>query len=73
MLWDNDYLYVIAEMESRMCGHFKTKGQPLFFITMIWKSFMTLDGDTHNYYEYEMNAHNTCGTCLLTKPYRESW
>src|SRR5690606_16882883 len=34
--------------------------------------FIDPDGDTHNYYEYEMNALNTLWDLFLTKPYRNN-
>ena len=43
----------------------------LFIHNNNFEVFIDPDGDTHNYYEIEINALNTIWDLFLTKPYRE--
>lgn len=70
MLWDNDYLYVLAEMEEPHVWATLKQRDTVIFYNNDFEIFIDPDGDTHNYYEYEMNAHNTLWDLFLTKPYR---
>jgi hypothetical protein len=70
MLWDNDYLYVLAEMEEPHVWATLKQRDTIIFYNNDFEIFIDPDGDTHNYYEYEMNAHNTLWDLFLTKPYR---
>lgn len=70
MLWDNDYLYVMAEMDEPHVWATLKQRDTVIFYNNDFEIFIDPDGDTHNYYEYEMNAHNTLWDLFLTKPYR---
>ena len=70
MLWDKDYLYVLAEMEEPHVWATLKQRDTVIFYNNDFEIFIDPDGDTHNYYEYEMNAHNTLWDLFLTKPYR---
>ena len=70
MLWDNDYLYILAEMEEPHVWATLKQRDTVIFYNNDFEIFIDPDGDTHNYYEYEMNAHNTLWDLFLTKPYR---
>ncbi len=71
MLWDNDYLYVFAELyEPSIWANLKQRDTVIFYDND-FEVFIDPDGDTHRYYEYEMNALNTQWDLLLTKPYRD--
>lgn len=70
MLWDNDYLYVLAEMDEPHVWATLKQRDTVIFYNNDFEIFIDPDGDTHNYYEYEMNAHNTLWDLFLTKPYR---
>jgi len=70
MLWDADYLYVMAEMEEPHVWATLKERDTVIFYNNDFEIFIDPDGDTHNYYEYEMNAHNTLWDLFLTKPYR---
>lgn len=71
MMWDDDFLYVAAELEEpHVRASFTTRD------TSVWREnafelFIDPTGDTHNYYEYQINARETQWDLLLTKPYRD--
>ena len=71
MLWDETYLYFYAELrEPHVWGTLKQRDTVIFY-NNDFEIFIDPDGDTHNYYEFEMNALNTVWDLLLVKPYRE--
>lgn len=71
MLWDNEYLYVFAELyEPNIWASLKQRDTVIFYDND-FEVFIDPDGDTHSYYEYEMNALNTQWDLMLTKPYRD--
>jgi len=71
MLWDNENLYVFAELyEPDIWASLKQRDTVIFYDND-FEVFIDPDGDTHRYYEYEMNALNTQWDLLLTKPYRD--
>lgn len=70
MLWDDQYLYFWAVMEEpHVWGNLRQRDTVIFY-NNDFEIFIDPDGDTHNYYEFEMNALNTVWDLLLTKPYR---
>lgn len=70
MLWDEHYLYFYAEMEEpHVWGTLKERDTVIFY-NNDFEIFIDPDGDTHEYYEFEMNALNTVWDLLLVKPYR---
>lgn len=72
MLYDNNYLYFYAKMEEpHVWGTLKQRDTVIFY-NNDFEIFIDPDGDTHNYYEFEMNALNTIWDLLIVKPYRES-
>jgi hypothetical protein len=71
MLWDNDYLYIAAELEEPHISATITQRDVVIFHDNDFEIFIDPDGDTHNYYEIEINALNTVWDLLLTKPYRD--
>lgn len=71
MLWDEDYLYFLAEMEEpHVWGTLKQRDTVIFY-NNDFEIFIDPDGDTHNYMEFEMNALNTVWDLFVVKPYRE--
>ncbi len=72
MLWDKDYLYVLAEMEEPHVWATLKQRDTVIFYNNDFEIFIDAEGDTHNYYEFEMNAHNTVWDLFLTKPYRNN-
>ncbi|MER3375059.1 MAG: carbohydrate-binding family 9-like protein [Allomuricauda sp.] len=71
MLWDETYLYFFAELEEPHVWATLKQRDTVIFYNNDFEIFIDPDGDTHNYYEFEMNALNTVWDLFLVKPYRE--
>ncbi|WP_199616061.1 carbohydrate-binding family 9-like protein [Paenibacillus alkalitolerans] len=71
MLWDDANLYFGAELEEDEIWATVTDRDAVIFYDNDFEIFIDPDGDTHNYYEFEMNALNTIWDLLLMKPYRD--
>jgi hypothetical protein len=71
MLWDDKYLYVYAELEEPHIWANLTKRDAVIFYDNDFEVFIDPDGNTHGYYEYEVNAFNTVWDLMLIKPYRD--
>ena len=71
MLWDDEALYIGAYLEENQIWGTLTERDCVIFNDNDFEIFIDPDGDTHNYYEFEMNALNTVWDLLLTKPYRD--
>jgi hypothetical protein len=72
MLWDENYLYVAAEIqEPDIWANIKNRDEVIFFDND-FEVFIDPDGDTHRYAEFEMNALNTVWDLLLVLPYRDT-
>ena len=71
MLWDENYYYILAEIkEPHVWGNIKERDAVIFY-NNDFEVFIDPDGDTHNYYELEINALNTAWDLFIGKPYRE--
>ena len=71
MLWDDTYFYVAADMEEPQLWGTLVERDAVIFYDNDFEVFIDPDGDTHNYYELELNALNTVWDLLLTRPYRD--
>lgn len=71
MLWDDTYFYVAAEMESPNVWATLTQHDAVIFNDPDFEVFIDPDGDSHEYYEFEMNALNTGWDLFLPKPYKD--
>jgi hypothetical protein len=71
MLWDDRYLYIGAYLEEPNVWATLTARDSIIFQDNDFEVFIDPDGDTHAYYELEMNALNTVWDLLLVKPYRD--
>ena len=71
MLWDENYFYFGAEMEEPHVWATLTARDAVIFKDNDFEIFLDPDGDTHNYYELEVNALETEWDLLLLKPYRD--
>jgi len=71
MLWDDGFFYVGAELEEPQVWATLTKRDSVIFYDNDFEVFIDPDGDTHNYYELELNALNTVWDLFLVKPYRD--
>ena len=70
MLWDDNYFYVAADMEEPHVWGTLTKHDSVIFHDNDFEVFIDPDGDTLEYYEFEINALNTGWDLFLDKPYR---
>ncbi len=70
MLWDDRYFYIFAELEEPHVWASLKQRDTVIFYNNDFEVFIDPDGDTHNYYELELNAFNTIWDLFLTKPYR---
>lgn len=71
MLWDKEYLYIAAELiEPHINAQLRQRDTVIFYDND-FEVFIDPDGDTHNYFEFEMNALNTVWDLFITRPYRE--
>ena len=71
MLWDDKYLYIGAHLDEPHIWATYTERESIIFHENDFEIFIDPNGDTHNYYEIEVNALNTIWDLLLTKPYRD--
>ena len=70
MLWDNDHLYIFAELEEPHVWGDITKRDAVMYYNNDFEVFIDPSGDTRNYAEIEINAQNAVWDLLLSKPYR---
>lgn len=71
MLWSDSYIYFYVELEEPHVWADIKKRDAIVFYNNDFEIFIDPDGDSHNYYELEMNALNTIWDLFITKPYRE--
>ncbi len=71
MLWDDTYFYVAAEMEEPHVWATLRDRDATIYHDNDFEVFMDPDGDTHEYYEFEINAFGTEWDLFLMKPYRD--
>jgi hypothetical protein len=71
MLWDDRYFYIGAQLEEPHVWGTLTNHDAVIFQDPDFEIFIDPDGDSHDYYEFEMNALNTGWDLLLTKPYKD--
>ena len=71
MLWDDSYLYFLAEMEEPHIRATLTERDAVIFHDNDFEIFIDPTGDTHHYLEYEVNAYGTIWDLMITRPYRD--
>ena len=71
MLWDDNYLYVAADLEEPDLWGTLTERDAVIYHDNDFELFIDPDGDTHEYYELEINALNTVWDLMLIRPYRD--
>ena len=71
MLWDDDALYIAAELEEPHVWANLTEHDSVIFHDNDFEVFLNPNGDNHLYGELELNARNTTWDLLLTKPYKD--
>jgi hypothetical protein len=70
MLWDDNFLYIAAELEEPDVWATLTAHDSVIFHDNDFEVFLNPTGDTLNYFEFEINALNTGWDLFLPKPYR---
>lgn len=71
MLWDDEALYIGAEMEEPHLWATLTERDSIIFHDNDFEVFLDPDDDALMYAELEINALNTIWDLLLPKPYRD--
>jgi hypothetical protein len=70
MMWDDDYLYIGAELVEPHVWATLNAHDSVIFHDNDFEVFIDPNGDTLEYYEFEINALNTGWDLFLDKPYR---
>jgi hypothetical protein len=70
MAWDDEYLYIGAELQEPHIWATLRQRDTVIFYDNDFEVFIDPNGDTDEYYEFEMNAFNTVWDLFLDKPYR---
>lgn len=71
MLWDDSCFYFGARLEEPHLWARLKQRDTVIYKDNDFEIFIDPDGDTHGYYEYEVNAYATEWDLFLTKPYRD--
>jgi hypothetical protein len=70
MLWDNQYLYIFAELEEPHIWATLHQHDTIIFQDNDFEVFIDPDGDGERYFEIEINPHNTVMDLFMPKAYR---
>ena len=71
MTWDENYFYFGAFMEDPHVWATIIERDAVIYKDNDFEIFLDPDGDTHNYYELEVNAFETEWDLILLKPYHD--
>ena len=71
LVWDSANLYIAAELSEPDVWGTVTQRDAVIFRDNDFEVFIDPDGDTHQYYELEVNALGTAWDLFLVKPYRD--
>ena len=71
MLWDEDHFYFAVQMEEPHVWATLKERDAIIYHDNDFEIFLDPDGDTHNYYELEVNAYETEWDLLLLAPYHD--
>jgi hypothetical protein len=71
MLWDDQFFYVGAELEEPHVWATLTEHDSVIFQDNDFEVFIDPNGDSHEYYEFEINALNTGWDLLMPRPYKD--
>ena len=72
MTWDDNYFYFGAYLEDPHVWASITARDAVVYKDNDFEIFLDPDGDTHNYYELEVNAFETEWDLILLKPYHDA-
>lgn len=70
MLWDDQNIYIAAELIEPHIWATLRQRDTVIYHDNDFEVFIDPDGDTHNYFEFEINAFGTEWDLLMTKPYK---
>lgn len=70
ILWDKQNIYILAELEEPHIWAYYNQHDQIVFHENDFEIFIDPNRDTHNYFEFEVNAQNTLFDLFLPKPYR---
>ncbi len=71
MMWDQQYLYIGAVLEEPHLRASLTEHDSIIFNDNDFEVFIDPDGNTRDYYEFEINALNTIFDLFLPRTYDE--
>ena len=71
MLWDDDNFYFAATLDEKHVWATLQQRDTVIYFDNDFEIFIDPDGDTHLYYELEVNAFGTTWDLLMVKPYRD--
>ena len=71
MLWDDNFFYIAADLKEPHVWGTLTNHDAVIFQDPDLEVFIDPDGDSHEYFEFEMNALNTGWDLRLPKPYKD--
>ena len=71
VLWNDEALWIGAELEEPHVWGTLTERDDVIYLDDDFEVFLDPDGDTHAYYELEINALGTEWDLFLVRPYRD--
>ncbi len=71
MLWDDTYFYIGADLAEPHLWATQKEHDSVIFHENDFEFFIDPNGDSHEYYEFEINALNTGWDLLLPRPYKD--
>ncbi len=72
MMWDTQYFYIAAELSEPHVWGTLTRHDSVIFHDNDFEVFIDPNGDSHEYFEFEINALNTSWDLFLPKPYKDA-
>jgi hypothetical protein len=70
MLWDDKFLYLYAQLEEPGIWASIKDHDASVFQDNAFEMFIDPIGDTHNYFEFQINAYGTVWDLFMPEPYR---
>lgn len=70
MLWSDSSLFIAAQMEEPHVWATLKQHDAIVYHDNDFEVFIDPDSDTHQYFEFEVNAYNTILDLFMPKPYR---
>jgi len=71
MLWDDNFFYIAAQLQEPHIWATLNERDAIIYQDNDFEIFIDPDGDSHKYYEIEINAFGAFWDLLLIKPYRD--